>query len=614
MWVEVGTVSRWRGLALVTCILAVTAAFDWLGLAQTVDRELRGSYLAWGAVARPDGRVVVVQVEPGDLDRPGLGRLLSRLQRARPASVVLVDMDRVFGEPSKDEANVSAVVDTTHLVSDEIIESVDTAANPALHQLLEPWFAPGESTVTMRFARAVPVLDGGEVAAGEIPSTAWGGAYVLLGPTSARHARMFVTAAGPLSGTELVAQTLMATVADHRLLVLPRALVHCVGLLLAGLALWIARRRSVWWAVGAFLGAAVAAVALDYSLYAFANAVLGVSVLVVANLGVALAALYGALQRQASAVEAARARLQEKGVANTDVMGAPSLEDAEGRNKWQRFADRAHSMLGPEYAGILAELPEGGWHIGFRAFVGLEPAAFRERRRDIRRPPYRAAYLTLKPASPERQVFEDNDAVVVPVAHARTLLGIWLVQLPPGVSLDATLRDSCEEIAAAIGREVFQERLRLNRARVAAGATLETRDVLDAIEASAGLREADLQDRAAALEHLPHAVLVASPLGEIRAINACMRERLAHLFPEGIPDRDLRAVVARAEGWELERASAAIREAASGQRVVRLSMAGDVDGKGQSGMYRLSRADTDAGRHVLLLTADDDQRAANQTA
>ncbi|MBS1122643.1 MAG: transrane sensor domain-like protein, partial [Deltaproteobacteria bacterium] len=195
---------------------------------------------------------------------------------------------------------------------------------------------------------------------------------------------------------------------------------------------------------------------------------------------------------------------------------------------WLRVATLARLYMGCT-STIVAEVPQGRSRLKLRVIHGTTPKEIAEKRRDVRRSPYRKPHLTLGPVWHDGFMVGDRTAtLLMPLVVGTQLLGFWIVNFPnrelvtePHMALIKTL---AHEIAMAIER------------RRHASATSRPLGVIDKLLGS-GRVSIDLaevrrsfaahtknqQELLTLGESMPFGVFVATLWGEIRYLNTAMK-------------------------------------------------------------------------------------------
>lgn len=212
---------------------------------------------------------------------------------------------------------------------------------------------------------------------------------------------------------------------------------------------------------------------------------------------------------------------------------------------WQDLVDFGRAYVKFDFEGMLAELPDREWHIQIRACTGSSIQHIAEKRRDIRRAPFRAPFLTQKCGWTKNFINSESFAksMVVPLHHEAKLYGYWLLHMREDQPIEDKFLRTCEgigrQMAALIaekrGQIELNEKLASNRAQHA----------IQEVERDVQRLERDRNWAMELIEQDSDAKMLASLWGPIELMNQSMRERMQLIFPSGIPDNDLRAVVAK---------------------------------------------------------------------
>ena len=404
-------------------------------------------------------------------------------------------------------------------VAGQVIERAGLPRPPGEH-LPVNFFGPG---------RGFPTLPAGRVAAGEIPPRTFAGRIVVIGLRGQAVASLVPTPVGPLSPAEVQAQALHALATGAGLSDAPGWLgpLLVLGLTLFGL-LAVPRPASSWVTAGAIAGLALVTVVANYLLFAHLDVRVGLGAPLVGLLvGAGGSLLYDRARVHRELGELAALAAQRISLSNQE-RGA--LDD---QAFWQRFASATSAYLGSSSA-FLAQLERGAWHLDIAHAHLIDAGDIVERRRDIRREPYRRAYLTRRPAWAERQFVNPALGVktlMVPLGAWRRLLGMWVVQFPIDAEVGERELRLCQLFATELVYTLEQRRLGrlLGPGGVAAEpGALPSRLVNDAMVArDSALALAHAQAATSRmLDALPVGVLTATLWGEVVNLNQTMRRFL----------------------------------------------------------------------------------------
>ncbi len=382
-----------------------------------------------------------------------------------------------------------------------------------------------------------PTLAAHRVAAGELPPETFAGRIVVIGVRGDGFAPAVPTAVGPLAPAEVHAHAVHA-LAEAAGLARPAAWWAWLLAVMFGLAALVLLPRAgsaLAWAGGVVVPGG-AALVLAY--LAFAH--LGLLVPVVVPL--ATAALCGAgallLERGRAQEELARLARWSAQRLSLEERGTDTDDEALGRrflHASRTFVDHAGSALLP--------LAPGRWHVELGPMDGLAAVDVVERRRDVRRDPWRLAYSSQRPAWANRPVLAPERAertLVVPIVAFTKLLGFWILGVPAGATLGPDALRLVEGLAGQLAITLERRRIeRLSARRAPGGGRLGSRLAREIDEARQNaLAVAEAQHELARLvEAMPVGVLTASMWGELEQVNDAMRRLLTACGAE--PDRKL---------------------------------------------------------------------------
>jgi GAF domain-containing protein len=403
--------------------------------------------------------------------------------------------------------------------------------------------APGERVaINYLGRRGLPTLSAIEVARGGIPGESFAGKLVVLGLTAQPFAGLVPTPVGALAPAQVQAHALSSVsdgVAWSGVPELPRWL----GIALLAALVMIALQHLA--AIGGLVTTAAVALGLvtaDYLLFSAGATRLGATLPIAAVLAASMIERLHeriVIRRHAKEIALWTRRWMQLDSMRTDVP-----DDEPGY--WLRVAGLARLYLGCT-STIVAELPPKSFHLKLRVINGTNARQIAERRRDVRRSPYRKAHLTLGPVWHDRFMADDQATLLVPLVVRSQLRGFWIVSFPtrelvaaPHMALIKTL---AREIAMALDRRRAQASPPrppgLVREVLGAGRfSLDLEEVRRAFDA----HTQDQQDLLTLGESLPFGVFVATLWGEIRYMNTAMKLLCKHegLDPastsNGLPD------------------------------------------------------------------------------
>lgn len=629
-----------RVAALAIIALCVVAIAHATSLLHTIDMGLRATYYRIAAPVESTATVVLVEADErtvqswGGPPWPGSRKrtLLDRIASGNPRAVVVLDDDRMFapalGESSPLLEDATLVEIATHLDPGwTSIDELDATDLPLGE--LGPVFAalgvplPATGTLPVHFLwppSKLPTIGAHRIEHGDIPPSTFEGKVVVLGMTSATHRDRVSTPVGALTAPEIVGHAL-AAVADGRTASPPRWWLRWSGLLgvivLAATLLHRSPPKQALSRAGLMLAALML---FDFVLFSRGVLAWGISTEIVALVATGIGHGYLVQKRGLDLVEQASDRIAVQLDETSASAAAPPAEF------WEDLAELGQAYLGEDATGVVAELPAEAWHLEFRAFVGMDAEAVEERRRDIRRPPYREAYLTLRAHVAERPFVRDADrkTLVVPLTDRGRLYGVWLVNLAGDVPLSAADQVSIEELGAEMGRAIAghrHDREERGPLHFPSGANLE--EGIDIVMRGIEALGEDKRQVSGLFDSLPLGLLVADVWGHVERVNNSMRDRLAVDFPDGIPGDDLRAVLARTTGSSLTEVHAMMRRVVRTGDMCRLQSRRDVDaqvtGRASFVLMRLrqpadpgSFSPTDTGTtHLVLLSRPETDDATN---
>ena len=524
--------------ARLLAVLAIVLAVDVAGFADAGDGVLRGAYYGLRGQRDSGQRVILVAIDAPTVAAWGpppwraeqLQSVLAAIGKGRPAVVGLVDEPGRLLVPGQrlPEAVIAGraalVLDGGGVEAALLREGSERTAAARLLAAAGLAAPPGDRiAIDYIGARGLPMLSAGEVARGNIPSESFAGKLVVLGLTAQPFAGLVPTPVGALAPAQVQAHALASVsdgVAGSPIAGPLRWLL--IAVLAAGAMIALQHLATVGSliVVGSLLAGAVLA---DYLLFAAGAARLGATLPVIAVL--AASAVLRFHERIAIRRHAQEIALWTRQWEQLDAMRTDVPDDEPGY--WLRVAGLARLYLGCT-STIVAELPPKSTHLKLRVINGTTVKQIVERRRDVRRSPYRKAHLTLGPVWHDRYMADGKATLLVPLVVKSQLCGFWIVNFPsrdrvaaPHMALIKTL---AREIAVALDRRrsaaaprripgLVQKLLGPGRFSV------DLEEVRRAFDA----HTQNQQDLLTLGESLPFGVFVATLWGEIRYMNTAMK-------------------------------------------------------------------------------------------
>jgi CHASE2 domain-containing sensor protein len=374
----------------------------------------------------------------------------------------------------------------------------------------------------------LPTLPAHRVAAGDIPAAAFAGKIVVIGLTAPSFATRVPTPVGPMAPAQVQAQALLALSDGATWHPVPAALRWLLVLLFAAATLVIVPRFYARGGLVATGGLAALVVLLDYSLFASGAALLGASLPLVAIVVAAAAArVHERVGLHRRLAEIGR-WLRQGGKASALRGGGEATGDDEAF--WARASELARLYFDCR-SSIVAELPPEKWHVRLRVINGVTSDQITERRRDVRRNPYRKAHLTLSPVWHPQFMAQRSGlgTLIVPLVAQARLHGFWLLNFAADAAPDAPRLELVKKLAQELAFALARRSLRAAAPAAPAGAWAHLlgdgrfTGELDELGVLVRAQHQQQQEMTALGEHLPLGVLVATLWGEVRYTNAAMK-------------------------------------------------------------------------------------------
>jgi CHASE2 domain-containing sensor protein len=557
--------SRWRRLApalvdlggnVAACVLLV-GLLAWIGVVGWIDAGLRREYQALrGARGGSAQEVMLIGVDDETLAHWGAPpwswdrhlELLRAIYAGKPRVVAYLEPGSRLIPATAPPAALAASIDRGDLlipsptgVVGQPILGLDessglttvvfaTEAGPTMTARLVAragWEVPpapgGRVPVNFLGAERLPTVPAFRVAAGDIPASTFADKVVVIGLVAQPFASLVPTPIGPLAPAQVHAHAL-AGIADRVVWTTVPPWGRAVLVFLCSiLVLVLVPRLSERGAALALVAGTLLLVALDYAGFASGTLLLGASAPALALF--AAAAASGLRERRLLLRTLDEVRRSIKRGTWGGLGASRGVEEDEAF--WLRVSELARLYLECR-SSIVAELPDGAWHLDFRVITGATLEHVSERRRDIRRGPWRRAQLTLNPVWHDEFMSDQLgvQTLLCPLVAETRLVGFWILNFPKDSVLEVPHLRLVEGLARQIALSIVERRhkvtgpVRLEERLLAPGLLSErVGDLADAVRE----RGADKRKLMGLVESLPCGVLVATLWGEVRWLNDAMR-------------------------------------------------------------------------------------------
>ncbi|MFO7567067.1 MAG: CHASE2 domain-containing protein [Enhygromyxa sp.] len=565
----------------------------------------RDTIAAWGPPPWPAERLaqLVEQIELGDPDliaELGHTRLftssaaLDQIVESRRAELLLHSVDDDLRSPWS-----GVGLERGELVLGPNSRLVELGARsdrlpPVPERLPVHWLTP---------ASRLPVVPAHQVARGKIPTRTFARRVVVLGLTDLDHVMPVATPIGLLSPVEVEAHALTGLADGVVWLDVPAPWAYlCCASLAAALLCSLERLRAAS-AAAALLGAAALWLALDFALYERGLLRLG-SGHALLTIG-AIAASHWLSEVVAGVLEIRRLRVR---VLRESVRVGDPGHEIEDLGYWDDLAalgaEYAQERLGEAAGSTVLERDLEGFDLEVRASAKLDRPSHEfiaaHPRLDLRRAPFRAAWLTLRASwttelLPRGPLLRERRTLIVPVEQHGELLAIWLLhteQRAVEPEEIATFERLGRQMAGALARR--RERVVLRdqsrRARL--------RDQIETIVGGLEMLRDEHRWALELLEQLPVRAMIATVWGELEFVDPRLRSELARRYPglfgADMPEQNLRAVLARLTGTSFEDAHRLMRNVVGNGVEIELDAVPGIDDPGDE-IWVLSRIQSHRG-------------------
>ncbi len=543
------------GLRLLA-VVALAVGLDASGLAGAGDDVLRDAYYGLRGQRDSAQRVILVAIDAPTMAAWGpppwraeqLRPAIAAIAGGRPAAIGVVDDAARLLAPGERLPDAVIAGRAALALGDRSVDAallVERGERTITARLVAAagLAAPGERVeINYIGRRGLPTLSAIEVARGNIPGASFAGKLVVLGLTAQPFAGLVPTPVGALAPAQVHAHAL-SSVSDGAAWTPVPAPARWGAIVLLAAGVMIALQHLA--AIGSLIVTAALAlglIAADYLMFSASSTWPGATLPIAAVL--AASGVQRFHERIAILRHAQEIALWTRQWMQLDSMRTDVPDDEPGY--WLRVAGLARLYLGCT-STIVAELPAKSHHLKLRVINGTAARQIAERRRDVRRSPYRKAHLTLGPVWHDRYMADGKASLLVPLVVKSQLRGFWIVNFPtrdlvaaPHMALIKTL---AREIAMALDRRRAQASPPrppglVHKLLGTGRGSLDLEEVRRAFEA----HTQNQQDLLTLGESLPFGVFVATLWGEIRYMNTAMKLLCKHegLDPastsNGLPD------------------------------------------------------------------------------
>ena len=622
-------------------VLATVALLSLLGLWDVTDALLERQYYALRGARTSQQSVVLVGIDDETVARWGappydwarLDPLLTAIHIGRPVLTALVEPGPRLVRDQTPTPEIQKAVFARRLLApapaggsaapelamgsggtvDTVVLRGERGATLTEEILERSGLRPPGALLPVNFVgrAGLPVVSAARVATGSIPGGTFAGKIVLVGVVAPGIAGEVMTPIGPLAPAEVHAHALLGLtdgVAWRRTSGWARwVLLALLALAVLVVVPQIDEKRALAIAGGAALLLLLA----DYLLFARGVVRWGASAAVFSLVAAALVSgFHERIRLRAALGDVAREIRLRSGL---EALGRDPGRDDNAF--WLRVAELARLYTDCK-SSIVAELPPERWHLSLRVIAGASLDQIQEKRRDVRRGPYRRAHLTLNPVWQDdfMSARRGEKTLLVPLVVSTRLLGFWILNFP----VDAHLPPPQVKLVSALARQVSLAVERRQALTTSDEPSLTERLLgdgrlgveLDAVGDDVKRLARDKRGLAGLVDTLPFGVLVATLWGEVRYVNAAMRRLAADEGVERLSTMSITEVIAALTPQSKDEIHDGLRRLV--RELPELHLAGRPDPGGRRAKLQLvlswlareeQRADGEEAEQLLLLTA-----------
>lgn len=435
---------------------------------------------------------------------------------------------------------------------------------------------------------SLPTVPAHRVASGEIPGDTFRGRIVVIGLRGEAFAPLVPTPIGPMSPAEVHAYAMRGLAHDAVWQVAPLWLRILLQACLALTCLLLLPRLRTRRAALLLAGLALAALAADCALFATGTMLLGATG-PVAAIGMAAALSWLAERSRAHQEIVALSRWTAKQLAfSSSASNAGATDSGE---VWDRFASAASAYLRFE-STLLGELPEGLWHLRFEQSLGVSADQIAELRRDIRREPYKTAYVSHRPRWSENFMQSElgQRSLLVPLTSFKRILGLWVVNFSKDTRVERSTLRLIEMLAEQISSTMERQRIRKIFSVHSAGREGLLVQPIQEMRSTLQAFSQEQSKLSKLFDSMPVGVLVATLWGHIEYANEPMRRFLGTLEADDVQQRDLPGLIALLTDATATQVQDTVMDLVGGKTSITLSCSASVDSAYQVTLSPLSQA------------------------
>jgi CHASE2 domain-containing sensor protein len=597
--------SRGKGhLRSVTLIAVAALVSAWVvsatGISGAFDAHLRRAYYAIRGVRTEPVQVVMLSFEEKTLNAWGqppwpaerFETLINHVLRGKPRLVVVAEPglpaqgtlpfatqndDRVIGPATASgQAIALEALGAPGLVEAMALSSAgrtneSTLAGRVLDRL---GVRREENTLAVNYLGApLPTIEAAQIIAGQMGQRALEDRVVIVSPGSPRELARVMTPRGEMAAVEVFANGIQGVLGQVDWRRIPASthlfVALLLGLAVAGLGVRLASSRTV--AIITLLGVCV--LAIDFTLFALGFALVGATTPLVALFAAGSCTALAERARVNNELSLLKRTISERFGRQSESQS--TLPKGDENKLWERVADSVAQYI-PVSSMVVGWVPEDQWHVAFETHHNVLPEDISERRRDIRRLPYRPACQDQKPSWSERQFMKPErgeKSLMVPLIAFGRVIGLWIINVPAATVVSGPHLEFIRLIASELAnthrqRQVADVQTHLGEA----GEGHMVSQIHDTRDAALSIAH-DQDSLLSLLDALPVGGLFATLLGEIRFCNKAMTRFLRSFDDlESNPTRmPLARMLARLTGGNEVVLQELLRELVVSKRTAKLS-------------------------------------------
>ncbi len=397
----------------------------------------------------------------------------------------------------------------------------------------------------------LPTVSGSQILERKVPVTIFSGRVVVIGTGRISGAHELMTPLGAMSSAKIHTHALATLQSGKEIDVIATSMVWAGIVLLTVIAFWFSTWIRPSFVLPFFVAFCGGQLVLGYLVFSWHQLVLPVSSWILAMVGGGLVSFVHERINLAAYLGEKVAKAEH----NKLVLSAAEALDVDRSDDWERFA-RQSSMLVDFKSAVVARLPRNEYHLNFEAFANMDNEHVNERRRDLRRSPYRTAYLLARPQWSERQFMKDESlrTLLVPLSALGRVFGFWILNFEQDRRISEREIGLISNLASEFSKEMERRRtdgVLVNNSFLGGG---KQKLIMGAkkLQQSADSALGRFRDVSQVFESQASPALYANLWGDVISVNLSMRYLLEETQNQDLGDVELVTYLRRLTGKSMD--------------------------------------------------------------